>query len=218
MLRQALALSLVEHVVEDDVKMDERSSTSPMHQNSSDHPEIDYSDSDEVKDTNTALDDYLNMIPSIDYSPSSNESNIDAQDGDSFGEVLAHTVLINLLRCVQFLLESSSKALPIPEIGKQNISRGAIGFSLFNSPEPTNTGKFPSSNAEYSADIISHLLTSICALLADCRQSALESTMIIQRIGQKLRRIILRHFCTNNVLISCWENAKTHHAHDFGIF
>lgn len=122
------------------------------------------------------------MIPSIDYSPSSNESNIDAQDGDSFGEVLAHTVLIHLLRCVQFLLESSSKALPIPEIGKQNISRGAIGFSLFNYPEPTNTGKFPSSNAEYSADIISHLLTSICALLADCRQSALESTMIIQRI------------------------------------
>lgn len=66
-------------------------------------------DSDEVKDTNTALDDYLNMIPSIDYSSSSNESNIDAQDGDSFGEVLAHTVLIHLLRCVQFLLESHSK-------------------------------------------------------------------------------------------------------------
>ena len=41
---------------------------------------------------------------------------------------------------------------------------------------------------------------------------------IIRRIAGKLHRIILLHFWTSNFSISLWENSKTRHVHDLGIF
>ena len=54
---------------------------------------------------------------------------------------------------------------------------------MFRGPTQTSTKDYIPADTEYNINIIDHLLTAICILLADCRESVLESTIKSPAIG-----------------------------------